>query len=191
MKSGLAAALAVAVVGQVLYQLMQKLVSHDAHPVLSLLAFYLLAAVMSLPLFWLYPLDGGLAAVGSQLQKLNWAVAGVAAAIVLIELGFLLAYRAGGNPIELEQALQHYQGALRIRRESLPVDHPDLAISYYNLALVHIDQLDYERAWSELQQALAIQRTKLPDNHPDLLQTLKVEQQIKAMFPDRALLGTC
>ena len=98
-----------------------------------------------------------------------------------------LAYRAGGNPIELEQALQHYQSALRIRRESLPVDHPDLAISYYNLALVHIDQLDYERASSELQQALAIQRTKLPDNHPDLLQTLKVEQQLKSMVPGRAL----
>ena len=97
MKSGLAAALAVAVVGQVLYQLMQKLVSHDAHPVLSLLAFYLLAAVMSLPLFWLYPLNGGLGAIPLQLHKLNWAVAGVAASIVLIELGFLLAYRAGGS----------------------------------------------------------------------------------------------
>ena len=94
MKLGFAAALAMAVAGQVLYQVMQKMVSHGAHPVLSLLAFYLLAAVMSLPLFWLYPLNGNLA---DGLRQLNPAVAGVAASIVLIELGFLLAYRAGGS----------------------------------------------------------------------------------------------
>lgn len=94
MKLGLAAALAIAVAGQVLYQVMQKMVSHGAHPVVSLLAFYALAAVMSLPLFWLYPLHGN---VAHELRQLNPAVAGVAASIVLIELGFLLAYRAGGS----------------------------------------------------------------------------------------------
>jgi drug/metabolite transporter (DMT)-like permease len=94
MKLEIVAALAVAVVGQVLYHVMQKMVSHGAHPVLSLLAFYALAAVMSLPLFWLYPLNGG---VAQGLRQLNPAVAGVAVSIVLIELGFLLAYRAGGS----------------------------------------------------------------------------------------------
>ena len=94
MKLEFVAALSVAVVGQVLYQLMQKMVSHRAHPVLTLLAFYALAAVMSLPLFWLYPLSGGAA---QALRQLNPAVAGVAASIVLIEHGFLLAYRAGGS----------------------------------------------------------------------------------------------
>jgi multidrug transporter EmrE-like cation transporter len=94
MKFGLAAALAIAVAGQVLYQQMQKMVSHAAHPVLSLLAFYGLAAVMSLPLFWLYPLQGGLT---QELRQLNSDTAGVAGSIVLIELGFLLAYRAGGS----------------------------------------------------------------------------------------------
>jgi drug/metabolite transporter (DMT)-like permease len=94
MQLGFAAALSVAVAGQVLYQVMQKMVSHGAHPVLSLLAFYALAALMSLPLFWLYPLNGSLA---HGLRQLNPAVAGVAASIVLIELGFLLAYRAGGS----------------------------------------------------------------------------------------------
>jgi drug/metabolite transporter (DMT)-like permease len=94
MKLGLAAALTIAVTGQVLYHVMQKMVSQGAHPVLSLLAFYGLAAVMSLPLFWLYPLNGG---VAQGLRQLNPAVIGVAVSIVLIELGFLLAYRAGGS----------------------------------------------------------------------------------------------
>ena len=93
MKGGLALALAVAVSGQVLYQVTVKSVSHGAHPVLSLLGFYLGATVMCLPLFWLFPLQGGLReAVG----QLNWSVLGVSACIVLIELGFLLAYRQGG-----------------------------------------------------------------------------------------------
>jgi drug/metabolite transporter (DMT)-like permease len=94
MKASLAIALAVAVCGQVLYQLMQKGVSHGAHPVLSLLSFYALAMVMSLPLFLLFPLDGSLREAWGQM---NWAVVGVALSIVLIELGFLLAYRGGGS----------------------------------------------------------------------------------------------
>jgi drug/metabolite transporter (DMT)-like permease len=94
MKSGFVLALGIAIAGQVIYQLMQKGVSHSAHPVLSLLAFYLLAAVMSLPLFWLYPMQGSLSL---ELKELNLAVVGVAVSIVLIELGFLLAYRAGGT----------------------------------------------------------------------------------------------
>ncbi len=94
MKMSFALALGIAIAGQVLYQLMQKGVSHSANPVLSLLAFYLLAALMSLPLFWLYPLQAGL---GTELKELNLAVVGVAVSIVLIELGFLLAYRAGGT----------------------------------------------------------------------------------------------
>jgi drug/metabolite transporter (DMT)-like permease len=94
MKQALAIAMATAITGQVLYQVMQKGVSHSAHPVLSLLAFYGLAALLSLPLFWVFPLRGGLR---EGLGGLNWPVLGVAASIVLIELGFLLAYRSGGS----------------------------------------------------------------------------------------------
>jgi drug/metabolite transporter (DMT)-like permease len=94
MKTGFALALGIAIAGQVLYQLAQKSVNHDANPVLALLAFYALAAVMALPLFLLYPLQGGWL---ENVKSLNGAVAGVALSIVLIELGFLLAYRAGGS----------------------------------------------------------------------------------------------
>ncbi len=94
MKVGLVLALAIAVSGQVLYHVTQKSVSAGAHPVVALIAFYLVAAALSVPLLWLFPLEVPLA---EALGGLNWAVAGVAASIVLIEVGFLLAYRAGGN----------------------------------------------------------------------------------------------
>lgn len=87
-------ALCIAVTGQVLYHVMQKSVSPQAHPVLSLLVFYAVAMVLCLPLLIWFPLTQS---IGQHLQELNWAVIGVAASIVLIELGFLLVYRHGGN----------------------------------------------------------------------------------------------
>ena len=94
MKVGVTLALAVAITGQVLYHITQKSVSAGAHPVVSLIAFYVVAAALSLPLLWLLPLEAPLL---EEVGRLNWAVYGVAASIVLIEVGFLLAYRAGGN----------------------------------------------------------------------------------------------
>ncbi|MBL8523500.1 MAG: hypothetical protein JNN20_07425 [Betaproteobacteria bacterium] len=94
MKVGILFALAIAVTGQVLYHVTQKSVSPGAHPVVSLIVFYVVAALATLPLFLLFPLEGALSA---ELGKLNWAVIGVALSIVLIEIGFLLAYRAGGE----------------------------------------------------------------------------------------------
>ena len=94
MKVGLPVALCIAISGQMLYHVTQKSVAVSANPVVSLIAFYGLAAALSLPLFWLFPLRD---TVASELGQLNWAVWGVAASIVLAELGFLLAYRAGGS----------------------------------------------------------------------------------------------
>ena len=94
MKAGFIIAMLVAISGQVLYHYMQKSVAPAAHPVLALIAFYLLAALLSLPLFALYPLT---APLPQALGEMNGAVVGVALSIVLIELGFLLAYRAGGS----------------------------------------------------------------------------------------------
>ncbi len=94
MKLSLNEALAIAITGQVLYHITQKMVAPSAHPVLSLLVFYGAAAVLCVPLFFLFPLQGGLSAA---LAQMNWAVLGVAGAIVLIEMGFLLLYRLGGE----------------------------------------------------------------------------------------------
>jgi drug/metabolite transporter (DMT)-like permease len=94
MKAAFVIAFIIAITGQVLYHVTQKSVAADAHPVVSLLMFYAAAAVLSLPLFWFFPLNDSFTA---EVQKLNWAVYGVAASIVLIEIGFLLAYRAGAQ----------------------------------------------------------------------------------------------
>ncbi|MEP7156851.1 MAG: hypothetical protein ABI905_13820 [Betaproteobacteria bacterium] len=94
MKTPILVALAIAILGQVLYHVTQKSVAANAHPVVSLLAFYLVAAVLTLPLLLLFPLQASLV---EEAAKLNWAVYGVAASIVLIEIGFLLAYREGAE----------------------------------------------------------------------------------------------
>jgi drug/metabolite transporter (DMT)-like permease len=94
MKTGLIIAFLIAIAGQVLYHVTQKSISAGAHPVISLLTFYLVAAVLTLPLLLFFPVSGSL---GEEIQKLNWAVYGVAASIVMIEIGFLLAYRAGAE----------------------------------------------------------------------------------------------
>jgi drug/metabolite transporter (DMT)-like permease len=87
-------ALAIAITGQVLYHITQKLVAPGTHPILSVLVFYGVASVLCLPLFWFFPIEGSLP---NALGQMNWAVLGVAGAIVLIEIGFLLLYRLGGE----------------------------------------------------------------------------------------------
>ena len=94
MKVGIALALIIAIAGQVLYHVTQKSVATGTHPVISLIVFYVVAAVLSLPLFYFFPIE---APLGEEIGKLNWAVYGVGASIVLIEIGFLLAYRAGAE----------------------------------------------------------------------------------------------
>ena len=94
MKVGIAAALGIAITGQVLYHVTQKNLSAGVNPVAALLAFYLVAAVSCLPLLWMFPLQGSLL---EEVGHLNSAAFGVGASIVLIEIGFLLAYRAGGS----------------------------------------------------------------------------------------------
>lgn len=85
---------AVALASSVLYHLFQKSIAPEVNPVISLLVTYLTAIVLCLPLFALFPLGDGLA---EALRRVNWASFALAAAIVGLELGFLLAYRAGWN----------------------------------------------------------------------------------------------
>lgn len=94
MTTKLAIALLIAMGGQVLYHLSQKNVPPNAHPVVALLVFYIVAILCSLPLFLVYPMERG---VVEEARRMNAFVLAAGFAIVLIELGFLLAYRAGGN----------------------------------------------------------------------------------------------
>ena len=84
--------IALTVLSNVLYHVFQKLTPATAHPMLSLAATYATALVLCLALLPFFPPPGGLAA---SLRGLAWPSFALAAAILGLEVGFLLAYRAG------------------------------------------------------------------------------------------------
>ena len=87
-------AIALTVLANVLYHLVQKAIPANVNPLLSLTITYLVAAAASVILLPLFPLEGSL---GAELRKINWTSFGLGAVIIGLELGFLLAYRAGWN----------------------------------------------------------------------------------------------
>jgi drug/metabolite transporter (DMT)-like permease len=82
------------VASNLLYHVAQKSIPADANPLLSVAVTYAAALLVTL-LLW--PLAPGGAPKLAGLAKLNWATIGVGVAAVGIEIGFLLAYRAGWN----------------------------------------------------------------------------------------------
>ena len=58
-----------------------------------------------------------------------------------------------------------------MRRESLPLNHPDLAASYNNIDVVYRNMGDYSKALSNHEKALEIQRQSFPQNHSDLIKS--------------------
>ena len=85
-------AMALIVVSVTSYQLLQKALPAQANPFLSLSLTYLLSLLVCLALLLVFPLRTGL---GEALRQMNWATYALALAVVGIEVGFLLAYRAG------------------------------------------------------------------------------------------------
>jgi len=87
-------AMILTVISTVFYHLIQKMTPGDAPPLLSLAFSYTIALVICLILLPLFPLSTKL---GESIRQLNWTTIALGFAIVGIELGFLLAYRAGGH----------------------------------------------------------------------------------------------
>jgi drug/metabolite transporter (DMT)-like permease len=85
-------AVALTVGSNVLYHVSQKSIPGGAHPLMSLTVTYVVALVVTLVLFPFYP--GG-APTWKSVRGLNWASVAVGIAIVGVEMGVLLAYRAG------------------------------------------------------------------------------------------------
>lgn len=86
--------IALVVLSTTLYHLFQKATPGNVHPLLGLAVTYVIATCVCLLLLPLYPLQGGL---GASLREVNWASIALGLAVVGIEMGFLLAYRAGWN----------------------------------------------------------------------------------------------
>jgi uncharacterized membrane protein len=82
------------IVSNALYHVFQKLTPTNVNPMLALAVTYTTAAVVCLLLLPFYPTTTGLV---DSLRQLNWASFALAFAIIGLELGFLLAYRAGWN----------------------------------------------------------------------------------------------
>ena len=76
------------------YQVVQKNMPSNAHPLLSVAVAYLIGALLCLLLLPFFPLGSSL---GVALRQLNWTTAALAVTIIGIEVGYLLAYRAGWN----------------------------------------------------------------------------------------------
>ncbi len=85
-------ALALTILSNVLYHLFQKAIPANVNPLLSLAVTYLVAGVATVLLLPFFPLQGSL---GDEFKKVNWTAFALGGVIVGLELGFLLAYRAG------------------------------------------------------------------------------------------------
>jgi tetratricopeptide (TPR) repeat protein len=71
-----------------------------------------------------------------------------------------------------EQADPWYEECLRVTRERLGDEHPDVATSLNNLAVIYTKQGRYSEAESFHQQALALWKRLLGDEHPDVATSL-------------------
>jgi multidrug transporter EmrE-like cation transporter len=83
-----------AILSSALYHFVAKSTPANVNFTVSLLVTYAVAFVVTLLGFFFFPATYG---VKVELAKLNWASIGLAVAIVGIEYGFLLTYRAGWN----------------------------------------------------------------------------------------------
>lgn len=78
--------------GGVLYHLSQKSVPRGVSPFAAVIIAYLVGILFCLGVIALYPDQGDLI---KSLRESNWAVYTLGAGAVIIEIGFLLTYRAG------------------------------------------------------------------------------------------------
>ncbi len=84
--------IAVVILGNVLYHLGQRAIPREANAVVATLAAYLVAMIGTIATIPLLARDVQLS---SAWRLLNWSTVLVGIGIVGVELGFLLAYRAG------------------------------------------------------------------------------------------------
>lgn len=80
------------IIGGLLYQFSQKSIPKSLNAYFVIIIAYVAGIALCLLCNWLYPAEGTLT---EAFKKSNWAVYGVGAGAVLVEIGFLVAYRQG------------------------------------------------------------------------------------------------
>jgi multidrug transporter EmrE-like cation transporter len=83
-----------AIASSALYHFTAKSTPPNVNFTVSLLVTYAVAFAVTLLGFFFFPAQDG---VWTEIRQLNWASIGLAIAVVGIEFGFLLTYRAGWN----------------------------------------------------------------------------------------------
>jgi hypothetical protein len=83
--------IALTIAGNIGYHLLNKAVAPNAHPFASLVATYGVGFVFSVAVL----AASGPRGIAGGLKELNWASYALGLVVVLLEVGFLLAYRAG------------------------------------------------------------------------------------------------
>lgn len=86
--------ISLAIASSALYHFVAKSTPSSVNFTVSLLVTYAVAFVITLTGFFFFPVKNG---VMAEIRQLNWASIGLAVAVVGIEFGFLLSYRAGWN----------------------------------------------------------------------------------------------
>jgi drug/metabolite transporter (DMT)-like permease len=86
------ASIFLAVLSSVLYHVFQRATSPAVNPAIGLMVTYSVAFGLAGLLLLVYPMKSSL---GDALKQVNWASVALAVSILGLELGFLLAYRAG------------------------------------------------------------------------------------------------
>ncbi|CAF3411287.1 unnamed protein product [Rotaria socialis] len=69
---------------------------------------------------------------------------------------------------EIKEALQSYEKALDIFKQTFADDHENIAWCYNNLGIIYLEQKKFSEALQYLTKALNIKQGKLPDGHPCL-----------------------
>ncbi|CAF1456877.1 unnamed protein product [Rotaria sp. Silwood1] len=72
---------------------------------------------------------------------------------------------------EYKEAISSYEKYLKIKRKTLPEDHPSLAATYNNIGLAYNNMGEYPKALEFYEKAHKIKEKALPPNHPDLAQS--------------------
>ena len=66
---------------------------------------------------------------------------------------------------EYPKALSSYEKGLAIQQQSLPPNHPDLAMTYNNIGNVYFNMDEYPKALSSYEKALAVKQQSLDPNY--------------------------
>lgn len=86
--------IALVILSNVFYHLFQKTIPGNVNPIVSLIFTYGTALLASIIFLFIYPSKEGIPA---SFRHVHWASFALGLAVVGLEIGFLLAYRAGWN----------------------------------------------------------------------------------------------